>query len=276
MRSDSCASVARRKRCSDVGVYETASTLPGGYTPICNACMVALCYDISAEEYRAEKSFWDNWRCRDCNGVPMERPDKTAPSVRRQRWYAGIGSRRTPPSILKVMVELGRALSHRGYGLRSGSAEGADQAFERGAINGTGLVQSFLPWRGFADRQPDGKRYLLASAQPQYAEAERIAIEHYPSEHYQSWSRLGRGARALQTRNSMQVLGPGLNDPVAFVVCWAPNPLILEGRVVNCKGGTGQAVRIAASHNIPVFHLGIQEHADRIAAFVHREQQDYE
>lgn len=43
------------------------STVPGGYTPTCNSCGVALCWDISNEEYAEAKEFWDNWTCRDCN-----------------------------------------------------------------------------------------------------------------------------------------------------------------------------------------------------------------
>lgn len=36
-------------------------------TPICDMCGVALCWDISNEEYIDNKNFWDNWECRDCN-----------------------------------------------------------------------------------------------------------------------------------------------------------------------------------------------------------------
>ena len=39
----------------------------GGYTPICNECGVKLCWDISPYEYEEDKSFWDEWTCRDCN-----------------------------------------------------------------------------------------------------------------------------------------------------------------------------------------------------------------
>lgn len=44
------------------------STLRGGYTPICNSCGVALCWDISSEEYDEARGFWDAWICEDCNG----------------------------------------------------------------------------------------------------------------------------------------------------------------------------------------------------------------
>jgi hypothetical protein len=41
--------------------------MPDGYTPVCDSCGIALCYDISEEEYQENKSFWDNWQCKECN-----------------------------------------------------------------------------------------------------------------------------------------------------------------------------------------------------------------
>lgn len=55
-----------------MGVMVTKGTMPGGVTPICNDCGVALCWDISKEEYIECEEFWDEWICRDCNnGEPM-------------------------------------------------------------------------------------------------------------------------------------------------------------------------------------------------------------
>lgn len=51
-----------------MGVQVTASTIPGGFTPTCSNCGVALCWDISDEEYQSAKEFWDAWICRHCNG----------------------------------------------------------------------------------------------------------------------------------------------------------------------------------------------------------------
>lgn len=48
------------------------------------------------------------------------------------RYYAGIGSRKSPQDILKFMVKIAKSLSDS-YILRSGGAVGADKAFEYGA-----------------------------------------------------------------------------------------------------------------------------------------------
>lgn len=55
-----------------MGITRVRSTVAGGYTPVCNSCGVHLCWDISEEEARAARSFWNAWVCQDCNGgVPM-------------------------------------------------------------------------------------------------------------------------------------------------------------------------------------------------------------
>jgi hypothetical protein len=50
-----------------MAVTINASTLDGGYTPMCSNCGVALCWDISEQEYEDGKGFWDDWTCKDCN-----------------------------------------------------------------------------------------------------------------------------------------------------------------------------------------------------------------
>ena len=50
-----------------MGVTITPSTMPNSWTPICNDCGIALCYDISDDEYQRMKNFWENWRCKECN-----------------------------------------------------------------------------------------------------------------------------------------------------------------------------------------------------------------
>lgn len=49
-----------------MGVIEVHSTLPGGLTPICNECGIALCWDISKCDYYSRQEFWDNWECKEC------------------------------------------------------------------------------------------------------------------------------------------------------------------------------------------------------------------
>lgn len=173
-------------------------------------------------------------------------------------FYSGIGSRETPPEYLELMTMLARKLASEGWMLRSGGAPGADSAFEDGTPAAQRVI--YLPWRGFNERWNG----VVPEAFSNYMEAEKIARRLHPA-----WDNLKRGARALMTRNIYQILGDDLRSPSRSVICWASNPKFDgEGRVVDVKGGTGQAVRLAAEHNIPVYHLGVPEHMNRMCAYL--------
>jgi hypothetical protein len=166
----------------------------------------------------------------------------------KQLYYAGIGSRQTPDYALELMEALARKLREDSFILRTGHAPGADQAFECGAED---RAQIFLPWRSFEQDTP-----FYAVRDEQYhtnfpsifdqptEEAYRIAMEHHPA-----WHALSNGAASLHARNVHQILGPNLArpTPVEFVICWTP-----DGQA---SGGTGQAMRIAEAHEIPIWNL---------------------
>lgn len=185
-----------------------------------------------------------------------ERRSTSVPTNPTATPYTGIGSRETPEAILTLMTSVARRLAERGYRLRSGAAPGADSAFEAGA----GLLREiFLPWDGFNSRHASEPGVYVTSELACAKDAEALAAAHHPG-----WNRLGQGARKLHTRNATQLLGRTLDAPSAFVICWAPNPLLEDGKVINVDGGTGLAVRLAVSRQVPIFHLGIDEHRARI------------
>lgn len=146
------------------------------------------------------------------------------------KYYAGIGSRETPDDILEMMTKIAEGLS-RNYTLRSGGADGADTAFEKGA--GKKKI-SYIPWPGFNGSKE--KCIAVSSA------AMRMAGEFHPG-----WMYLSYPVKKLHARNCYQVLGEDLETPVDFVICWTPG-----GQEV---GGTAQAIRIAKSNRIKVFNL---------------------
>lgn len=147
--------------------------------------------------------------------------------------YAGIGSRDTPPFVMQDMFHLGRQLAQAGWTLRSGAAVGADRNFELGAKSAGGACEIFVI-------EPDGDPTHVV---PEFdAALLRLAREHHPA-----WHKLGANGRKLHARNGCQVLGLDLLSPADAVICWTPGAL--------GGGGTGQAIRIATSHNIPVYDL---------------------
>lgn len=148
---------------------------------------------------------------------------------------AGIGSRSTPADILFQMENIGEFFAKKGWLLRSGGADGADTAFEKGFDRvASSRKEIFLPWKKFNKN--------LSSLYDPSAEAFDMASKIHPA-----WGKCSPGARALHARNCHQVLGKNLDDPVDLLVCWT-----LGGGV---SGGTATAIKIAKKHKIKTINL---------------------
>lgn len=146
-------------------------------------------------------------------------------------YYTGVGSRKTPVEVCQLMTEIARKAAAKGWCLRSGGAERADQAFELGAGENKEI---YLPWRGYSgNRSP---RYGVDSA------ALKLAEEYCPG-----LLERPEGVRKLLARNVYQVLGQSLNEPSSFVVCYTT-----DGKA---SGGTRIAMNLAHDWSIPVFNL---------------------
>lgn len=156
------------------------------------------------------------------------------------KYYAGVGSRRTPKDVCELMTQIARYLYFKGYTLRSGGADGADSAFEIGAGE---KKEIFLPFEGFNNSEskffnPPDKAF-------------KIVEKLHPA-----WEKCKPHVRCFHARNVQQVLGKNLDNPSDFVVCWTRN-----GKLV---GGTAMSIRIAREYDIPVFNLAIEEDKNRI------------
>lgn len=156
--------------------------------------------------------------------------------------YTGIGSRSTPLDILCLMMWIADTLGKWGWTLRSGGADGADAAFEKGSV----LEEIYLPWRGF-------NGYLHAELENPTKDAFLIAETHHPR-----WHALDRNVRSLHARNAHQILGADCKTPAAFVICWTPDGS--TGVTTSKTGGTGQAIRIAKAYDVPIFNLQRDDH----------------
>lgn len=169
-----------------------------------------------------------------------------------KRYYAGIGSRETPDGVQRQMAVLASKLELRDWVLRSGHADGADQAFEAGVVDPRNM-EIFLPWMGFNGTS----RHQLKPGHlypPSSGEAWRIAEMSHPA-----WHRCSQGAKNLHVRNVFQILGANLDMRVDAVVCWTLNAA--------GGGGTGQAIRLAKSLDIPVFDTADAEQVKALNSF---------
>lgn len=140
-------------------------------------------------------------------------------------WYAGFGSRNTPPDVLDLMTQIAIHAHHLGWWLRSGGARGADTAFEQGA----GINKRIY-------RPTDVTSEML-----------KLAESFHPA-----WGRCSDHAKNLHARNCPIVLGDNLAHPVKWGCCWTPGARI--------TGGSGQALRIAKVWDIPIYNLANPEH----------------
>lgn len=159
----------------------------------------------------------------------------------------GIGARNTPKHVLENMEKLASLLNSQGYTLRSGGADGADSAFEKGSS--IDQKEIFLPWKNFRKNTSTYFDYP--------DKATEIAEQFHPR-----WSRLNNTARLYMIRNSCQILGYTLDSPCDFVVCYTENGSL--------KGGTAQAMRIAIDRKIPILNYGSNSHEDIVDMLYNR------
>lgn len=180
------------------------------------------------------------------------------PKIDRYIPYAGIGSRDTPLAVQARMTIIAHRLAQEGLTLRSGAADGADAAFERGAVQVSSIPpEIFLPWRGF-NKHPS-KRW-----EPERPEkAIEIAQRFHPG-----WPSLTSSVRRLMARNCRQVLGPSLDAPSRFVVCYTSDGCETGDTRTRRTGGTGMAIAVASHYAIPVVNLFYPDAERRLTKIV--------
>jgi hypothetical protein len=158
-------------------------------------------------------------------GSPLPNP--------RFKIFAGIGSREVPEDIYNEIVKFSSKMAEKGWILRSGGAEGCDEAFEKGYENYPKNKMIYLPWKGFNNNNSE----FNVVTKP----AMELAEKYHPA-----WNKCDDSAKKLLARDSYQILGLYLDDPCNLVVCWTLD---------ENSGGTSQALRIAKAYNIRIINL---------------------
>lgn len=162
------------------------------------------------------------------------------------KFYGGIGSRDSPPEIMETMTLIASKLEERGYILRSGGAQGADQAFEDGIKDHT-KMRIFLPFDGFNDKN-HGYGYIAKYSVKDVDNAHNAVVTYHPIGY-----RLQGKSYKLMARNYHQVCGLDGEKNSEFIICWTPDGATTK--TTRNTGGTGQAIRIANALSIPVYNL---------------------
>lgn len=147
------------------------------------------------------------------------------------------------------MKRLGKAIAEKGGFLRSGGADGADNAF----LSGIGLFEEpsckncriYLPWDGYNDFiASEGSPFVIARHLETITEALELAFLTRGS-----FIGLGRGGISLHGRNPYQILGDDLNSPADLVILYS------KPTKTGVSGGTNTAYKIALKNNVPVLNL---------------------
>lgn len=146
--------------------------------------------------------------------------------------YAGIGSRHTPIEICQLMTNFALWANAQNLICSTGGAKGADSAFIKGAGD---KLHNWLPFNGY-----NGYSLTMPEVNDKSLE---MAKKFHPN-----WKACDMSAMMMHARNCNIVLGEYLINPVLFIVCWTKDGLE--------SGGTGQALRLAHHHKIPVINLG--------------------
>ena len=141
--------------------------------------------------------------------------------------YAGVGARVTPQAHLSWMTKFAGVMESKGWILRSGAAKGADSAFMEGCA-----------WYN---------QDIFTAEHGVVAGHNAIGVLALAEKMHPAWDRLKPYVKKLMVRNIMILLGPDLDHPVKFLICWC------NGTHDQPTGGTAMAIRTARFLGIPVF-----------------------
>lgn len=161
------------------------------------------------------------------------------------QYYAGIGSRETPPEIQEKMTKIASKLEKYRFVLRSGGAEGADLAFEKGVKKNKEIY---------------------------YAKDANIMSYYFANYFHPAPKNLKEYPKKLMARNTFQILGKlegGKENPrSSFVICWTPDGAESHQQRTRETGGTGQAISIASYYQIPIFNLKNEDAIERLEKWI--------
>jgi len=167
----------------------------------------------------------------------------------RNKYYAGIGSRELPEGMESLINAIGRRMAEKGYILRSGAADGADNAFEQGCIFANGKADIYLPWRGFKGRWTNrGEVEFIEPLEGQREISRQIMIDLGIITY---WDKMSETSQKFHSRNVNQIEGRVYEPDVSVVIYYAPTEWI-SGQPV---GGTRTAVMLARIKGIPTYNL---------------------
>jgi len=151
---------------------------------------------------------------------------------------SAIGTRQLSPGWRSLIGSFSRAIGEAEWMLRTGAAQGSDQAWCEHMPHDN--VSLYLPWPTYEHNWWKGGGYRIKHNPS--AEAMKIARRYHPN-----WEKCTQGVRKLHARNSHILLGPECTRGSDLVVCYTVGG--------GDTGGTGQGIRLARREEIPVLNI---------------------
>lgn len=159
--------------------------------------------------------------------------------------YAGIGTTTCSEKEKDLILKISNKMSER-FICYSGNALGSDITFQKGS-NKKCVI--FLPWKTYNINEynpKDSLDYYVLGNDKEGLESVR-KFHKYPH-------KLTKGGFSMMSRNYYQVMGYSKYPKISCIICCADYH-INEISQMEVEGGTGQAVRIANSLNIPIVNI---------------------
>ena len=158
--------------------------------------------------------------------------------------FTGVGNRDAPKGALWLGFHISERLYKLGYTLRSGGAEGMDEAFYQGCAK---RAEVYPPWANF-------NGFRLEHVVP--TAAFKLAEEIITPEVYNHPKR-AKSYKLLHARNMQEVLGPYC-DPdhkSDFLICYTRDGCTGKDSRTSDTGGTASAILCAEKFNLGVINL---------------------
>lgn len=156
-----------------------------------------------------------------------------------------IGHRESPSEILETIGKIAEFFAKKGWVLRTGGAEGVDNAALAGFRNiANSKVELYLPWQGYNDHRG------ILWTQENWNEA---------AKHHPKWDELKGVVKQIHARNVSIIIGLDNETPSDLVVAYTKN-----GEEI---GGTAMGIRVSKDRKIKMFNIGEPKGLDKLRKF---------
>lgn len=185
------------------------------------------------------------------------------------KYYTGIGSRDISPDTYQLLVDIGERMAEKGYVLRSGGAQGADQAFQEGACKvDPDKTEIWLPDSTFENKRLQdakflGSNYTVPDNSTREAAEEWLidsgVVKNIRSKNLKS--------RKLLCRNVYQVVGG--TCPILMPRKWLSSVVIYATNEEEIyKKGTRVGVWTGRHFGVPTYNVMIDKQRGKLLSLL--------